>query len=703
MNTFFADISEHCQTEPLGHQVSNPASAEQGSGKPVHLEPEPEEGRHSQAEATDWSHQPQQKLPEQSSDKLDVSGTELSSSQGSNNSSNAVSSKPRQRLLRFLKRGEVKEKTTELQNQLEEDVKLSTQREVDDTLNYDSQCAADTAEETQGNFASVKEEDNTPGMTEVRTLHLTALQNMPFKDTMTSLALDTQQEAAQSEEDALLSKLTFTTEQESHETPVEIIINELSPTVEMTEHCEVEHNVSGSQENISSPQTKCSLLVDLLKEDCTYRANPVLICEDADDSLTNYQISEPQEKASSSSVTPLPFNTSEQQLNVPASQSSLQETSSVSIRELKHFWEKEYSGPRVVVGRVKETRGTSIFSNSGKIMDHNNKVTPSQSDLIISLNSSEKSEEESQISPCKKVTDKGFISQCSERSQLNKSALTEDETEFVAAPERPLSPSKSQTQRPQDQSDDEIRRSPSKTCHPKALPRETSSPKGSPLKTFPIDINPKAKLVDEQSERPTPAPRQKRSPSHEAKQSALIDTAVLLQSESYFSNANTQQNSLSPEQTRKASESDDIRSELTKRVAAEEKQSGSLKKLGTFTRLARSLITRDYQHYLGPQEKAHLPPFHQDKATEESRVSCLAAASVTDAVHTPQSAPRDFVGNQSDSTTEGSHARISSWIEQNTDDSSGQDTTAIVWSLTLASPGSKLKVSPLGYLKVMIW
>uniref|UniRef100_UPI003AAEDFE9 synaptotagmin-like protein 2 isoform X4 n=1 Tax=Centroberyx gerrardi TaxID=166262 RepID=UPI003AAEDFE9 len=71
------DLCEHCHTELLNPQVSNLVSAEQESGKPVHLETGPEEDRHSQAKATDWLtghtiHQPQPKLPEQSSDKLGI-------------------------------------------------------------------------------------------------------------------------------------------------------------------------------------------------------------------------------------------------------------------------------------------------------------------------------------------------------------------------------------------------------------------------------------------------------------------------------------------------------------------------------------------------------------------------------------------------------------------------------------------------------
>ncbi|KAF1379008.1 hypothetical protein PFLUV_G00196610 [Perca fluviatilis] len=241
--------------------------------------------------------------------------------------------------------------------------------------------------------------------------------------------------------------------------------------------------------------------------------------------------------------------------------------------------------------------------------------------------------------------------------------------------ERPLSPSKSQSPKSKDQ-DDEVRRSPSKTFHPRVLPRESSSPKiskleGSPLKTFSIDIDPQTKVVEEQEVKATPVPRQKKSPSHEAKQTVQTDAIPTTDITSrplpllpedraaYFGNVNTQQSSSSSftsTQSKKASE----------------------KKLGTFARLARSLIPQDYQHYLGPQEKAHVPPFHQDRAV----------AAEKEVEHTPQNALRDFVGNQRDSSTVGNPPAVTSSIVQNKDGYSSQNTSTRAGSLSRASSGS---------------
>lgn len=153
--------------------------------------------------------------------------------------------------------------------------------------------------------------------------------------------------------------------------------------------------------------------------------------------------------------------------------------------------------------------------------------------------------------------------------------------------ERPPSPDKSCSPKPKRQKE-EVRRSPSKTCHPRVLPREATSPQtprlpGSPLKTFPIDIHPQT--PDEHHGRPTPVPRQRRSPSHQAKQTALADPRDI-------SDVPSSSAALQP-------------------VKASEK---------SLPRLARSCIPQDSQHYLGPHEQAFVPSFHQEKqAFAESR------------------------------------------------------------------------------------
>ncbi|XP_068577491.1 synaptotagmin-like protein 2 isoform X2 [Cebidichthys violaceus] len=697
-------VSEHCHSEFLSPAVFGFVSAEQESGKPVDLETESEEDRHSQTTSTGWStghNIRHQKLPEERTDVfVEAPSDTKSSNGGSTGSSHAVSPKPRQRLLGIFRRE--KEKTAEVHSPQKEEVKIPKQIEPGNTQNL-SQEAADW---TMDKPASVKQEAEPSEMTEVRTLQLTALQNTPFKETVTSVDEDTQQEATEDrvvrfperlsnlkdfwERENSGPKIIFTREEARRKdfsksgvkaphgcqtnSDVESVDNNLSPQMEMT----VEDTAD------RSPQTDCSVFVDLSKEDGTYRANPVIIYEETDDSLTGSvtesKISEPQDNA----IIPVPscvaFNTQKLERDIPVplprqSSSSPQEDRPAKISEVKHFWEKEYAGPRVITARVKEASRSSILSN---------KVVSPQSDLRTSLDNREKSEEEAQTSLYKtksnivlkpsKVTDKCFVSYGSTgdvQSACHQYQVKAD----IEYQERPLSPKQSQTPRSKDQ-DDEVRRSPSKTCHPRVLPRESSSPKrfkleGSPLKTFQIDIDPQAKVVEEQQGKPTPVPRQKKSSAHEAKQTVLTDTKLSAGSTSqslpshpedrgaYLGNVNTQQFSSSS-------------STSTQSKKAPEKKSM------TFPRLARSFIPQDYQHYLGPKEKSHVPLFPQGRAV----------VAENDALNTPQNALRDFVGNQSDSPSEENPRGISSWIVQNDDGKFSQNTTTRAWSLSRASSGS---------------
>ncbi|XP_038565337.1 synaptotagmin-like protein 2 isoform X1 [Micropterus salmoides] len=705
------DVSDHCHSEFLSPTVSGLVSAEQETGKQEsHLETKPEEDRHSETKATDWpaGHNiHQQKLPEHSTDNSlkATSDTKLSTNCSSKGSSHVVSPKPRQRLLGIFKKD--KEKTAGVQSPQKEEVNISKQKEPGNTQNL-SQGAADT---TVDSPASVRQEAPPSELTEVRTLQLTALQNTPFMETVALVDADTQQEATGGrvvqlperlsnlkafwERENSGPKIIFTREEARHKDITKIgieasqnncdvvsINNNLSPQMTMT---------AGRSQEKSSSQTVYSLLVDVSKEDGTYRANPVLICDETDDSLTGSvtesQISEPQENITTPVSFSVAFNTQRQEGDIPVplprqSSSSPPEDRPARLSDLKNFWEKEYTGPRVIAARVKEASSSSVLN---------------QPDPRTSLDSREKFD--AQLSPYKnrsnvvskssKVTDKGFVRQSPDKSHLRSSDSSGDvqstchQSQVKAdreSQERPLSPSKCQSPRSKDQ-DDEVRRSPSKTCHPSVLPRESSSPKisrleGSPLKTFPIDINPQTKVDEEQQGKLTPVPRQRKSPSYEAKQKVLIDTKPskdiiscllplhLEDSRTYFGNVNTQQSSLNSPSSSQT-----------------EKASG--KKLGPFTRLARSFIPQDFQHYLGPQEKAHVPQFHQEKAA--------AAAAEDHVVHRPQSALREFVGNQSDSPTEGNPPRISSWIVHNKDGNSSRDISTTAWSR--ASSGSSDETS----------
>lgn len=704
MVAVFADFSEYCCSAILSPAVLSLVSAED-SCKPVCLETGAGEERHSQAEVTDGldeHHIHQEKLPEQSSDvSIQVTSHNVAFTSSSTSSSNAMATLPSQRLLRTFSRE--REKSSEVQSPLKEELNMSEKKETGNTLSM-YQGVADL---TMNTSANVKHEAKLSGVTGVKTVQLTALQNTAFKETVTAVEADTQREATEGrvvqfperlsnlkafwERENTGPKIIFTREESRQEdmakagieasrvpqTYVEstcIVLAEMEMTVEAT--------AGWFQESSLSPQTECSLSVDLLREDGTYRANPVLIYEDTDESLTGSgtesQISEPHENIHTPSLS------SGNPISLPRpSSSSPRGDRPAKISDLKHFWEKEYTGPRVIVAKGKEA---------------SNKDVSPQCDLKESLNKREQLQGEEQTSPYRtnssgvlkslKVTDKGFVSPDKSRLQSKSSASTGDlhslcsqhQVEDEIEPEAwPLSPSHCRNPRSADQND-EVRRSPSKTCHPRVLPIESFSPKtsrveGSPLKTFPIDIDPQITVFKEK-EKPTLAPRQQNSPSHESKQTVLTDTksctditshSLSLHQEDtriYYGNpnrVNTQQSRLSS-------------STLLAQKVPE-------KRLGTCTHLARSCISQDYQHYLGPQEKAHSPPFHQEKA----------AAAVSDAVHRPQRALRDFVGKQTDSPNKWSPPTVSSHVVQSKQENFSQDTTTR--SLFRASSDSELLIS----------
>lgn len=800
MFTSFADQFERHSAGLLSSQVSNPLSADQGSGKPVDLETGTQEDGHSQAR--DWFNwvlghgdKPQPKLPKQPGDKLEIpveaaSDTKPSSDASSKTPSHAVSPKPRKRLLGIFSRGEAKEKSPELQIPDKEELKLKQKDLGDDILNLsNSQSAKNTQEDYGIKSASLKREATSPGTSEVRTQQLTTLQTTQFRETVTILISDSeefQQELTGSKDRVANFSNRFSlwdkgnqspeplsareeyvqhgaNNQTRHEDIPQVEIedshrpqnvhndpmvaerenNDPSPQTELSEHCGTDGNAPQSNEEVSSPWIGSGLLLDLPKEDGTYRASPILICEETDDS--DSQIIQPLENVTN----PLPASpsrdTSKQQRDIPVPlprQSSPQESRSTKINDLKSLWEKEHPGPMTFAGRVKEA--TSTCSSSVKSpVNLNQKIATSHSDLRTSESSVDKVGEEVQrsslyriksvnIVPTTKdirVSEKGFVSQSCQQYQLKTNTS-------VLSQQRPLSPTASpsrlQTPRSRDSSDDELRRSPSKTCHPKALPRESSGPngsrlEGSPLKTFPIDIAQPTKDHEKQLERPMPAARQRKSPSHEAKQlgsvaikpgKELNPCLPFLQSEGYekqqqeasehnfldstqslpkaardthSGSVNIHQSSpTSSTEQENVSESVNTGQPPTKRDFDEQKQPGSLKQSGTFTRLARSFIPQNSQHYLGSPERAHRPPFHREKAVEKSNVNLSPPAPSLDAGHRPQSLLRDCEEPQSQSADDESHSRISSWFVQNVDGVSGRDDTSRDCSRSRASSGSEL-------------
>ncbi|XP_072231812.1 uncharacterized protein [Leuresthes tenuis] len=629
------DVSEQCLSEP---QIPVASSLVSAVKEPAQLETEVEEDCDSVRSNMYSLEAPSYAKP--------------SPVRSSKRSPHVLSQKYKQKLLGLLRRE--KEKPSHVQSPQKK--RLVSQQK-------DYRSAADTT----------VDKSKSAQIVEARSITLTALQNTPFKETLISSDADPWQEGSVSQ--AQFSKTASDLKEFGMTEKRDLNILPREETKHVDTHCHTE--IAASQglqtnsdvRNINNdvlpqkettmedsagkpqpkqfpPQTDQKMFVDLSKDDGTYRAHPVFVYDEMNDSLagsvTDLHISELQDESVTCPVPPVSFITPKPEQNIP----------------------------------VSLLTQSSFTSQSDTVAEISNKEVSPQSDRRISSENREKSEEESQLNQHKNKPFAVTSSKMTDRPDLGSFDSSVDTKlpcrQDTESQERHLSPSKSA--RPKDK-DDKVKWSPSKTYHPKVLPRESSSGKGSklegsPLKTFPIEIDPKAKVAEEQQGSLTAVPRQKKSPSHVTKQAALTDTkdntsSLLLphpaDGETCFSHVNTQRTS----------------NTSTSPHSKEE----SRNKVENFTSLHRSFIPKDNQHYLGPTERAHSPPFHHDKAE-------------SDAGHRPQRALLNFLGNQSDNPTE-RNPDWSSWNVQSKDENASQDATTRTWSLSRANSGSELSNSDL--------
>lgn len=627
------DVPDHHHLKTLSPAVLSFASTQQNTCKPFH-HTEPEDEQDFQIKSIDRStgHNTHVKA---------TLVTQPSPDGSSNIISHAVSPKPDQRLLEREKNAQAQSSQKDPQNVPKQKDKATSDDDI--------------------------------------TLQLPGLHNTQVKDTESSSA-DNQQKATKgrtAHSSERLSTLRSFWERENSRKYIYSIEEEKPEDIAKTEvlhdvvtkldvktlncsllpHTEMvmteQHSGSSSHGNPFLPPTGCDLLADLSKDDGTYRANPVLIYDETEDvltcSVTKFQSSEPQENLLS---------------RAPPSGA-------------------------IIGAKKQEEHIPSPFPRQSSSTDQEPQATKETSsspvpDLNPFTNNRETSAGEAQTSPygastIENVTDKAFVSQVLDRAHLRNSDSPSDEQMMslqyqvkaaTESQERSISPSRSQPPRSKEE-DDKARRSPSKTCHPKALPRESSGAKasvleGSPLKTFQIDISPETKLTKEQQGKPTPVPRQRTSPSHAAKQTVVTDTGPgtdltssppPLHSEdrvTNFSQVTAQKSNTTPPTSPQSKKPSD-------------------KELGT--QLARAVIPQDHQHYLGPQERAHIPDFHQEKADNAEK-------------ERQQSISEDFVENQSDNPTERNPPRIASRIMESKDENASGDATTKAWSFSRTSSGS---------------
>lgn len=612
----FSDVSGKCQSKIQNHTMSGLESTEKDPCYHFHLELKPEEDHHSQVQAPDCPttqnlHTLKQIPPISSVADFDNKHPIKCSSK---TFSNGISPKLKQKLLGLFKKDVGK--TDEIQRQEREQVTASKCEDQSYLL-----CQSD-AEQSLDKVVSTIKEDAASSVPEVRTLQVVALQKTPFGETMISedLGMDVQVPERVSDLRAFWEKESTGSQTNDDTNSNSFTSVGTLASKDPTTVCDVEimtNNGSDSLETTADGLTDtshdgCGLSIPIPEEDGTYRAKPVIVYEETDESLTSslteVQISEPRENIICSGPSLIALRTEAQGEVAASNPFSSEEDSPVQVSQCN----ENATSSKTIPLRVNEDNPTC-------------EMISTETDQRASSDSTENSKAEGQMSPSKnkvyailktsRMLSKGFVSP--DRSPLKSSSaapqmqpIHSQSSIYTESQERPVSPRKSATPRPREQGE-EVRRSPSKTCHPKALPRETSGTKassreGSPLKTFQINIEPQIKTADEEHVKPTPVPRQKKSPLNEVKEKNHTDTK---QSTDCFSSDPPS----NPEDRGACFGPNSLKSS----TSPQSKRGLPISP----TRLARSYVPQDYEHYLGPQEKAYIPPFYTGKRiTAESDV-----------------------------------------------------------------------------------
>ncbi|KAL0994566.1 hypothetical protein UPYG_G00124090 [Umbra pygmaea] len=169
-----------------------------------------------------------------------------------------------------------------------------------------------------------------------------------------------------------------------------------------------------------------------------------------------------------------------QQGDIPVSLVQLsfspQEDRKSKINNLKSFWEKENTGPRVIVCKSQKTVDSQTQAETSPV---HREATTCQADLRKT---------ENDLDSTKRCSNMSLMSNCSvwDVDYLNEQNPVKFETESTLSQKSPVCP---ELPKCKDIIDDELK----KTSYPKDLPRDSSSFEGarrdrSPFKTFPIDV-----------------------------------------------------------------------------------------------------------------------------------------------------------------------------------------------------------------------
>ncbi|KAF7205667.1 synaptotagmin-like protein 2 isoform X1 [Nothobranchius furzeri] len=456
-----ADVSEVFYSEPLTAAVSSSVTAEKESDQPAELETEPEED--------DLHHAKAGNTPASSFTK---------SSPNKNSSPDLKARKPEVGLL-----------IVPEQNPPSEDPLVSEQDNEEIHHNFGSDETVDTTKMTPSQFK------------EVRSPQLSALQNTPSKEALTSLGSDVKTNKsvnqatlcsegpshveASSQDKNRVHQFRLTGEKASHE---DVTFTEMDDPLGPKTLSGVRKNSNQQELRAEEPSpehgfsSQAEHKSPLPKDNGTFRANLVLICEKTDGPSAG---SDPGLRASGSkkgTVSPEPCPAV-----IPVPPPTSEEESPGKISELRHFWERKNTPIIIISRRVTEEAQTSPDETS---------LNPNESLKGTDLN---------HVYP-----EQLWFSTAGSPGGPQPPCHQEHMRADTGSDRKELSPEQPQRSKGKDE---KVRRSPSKTYNPKVLPLESSSTKGfrlegSPLKTFPTDIDPK---VTEHM-KPATVPGVKRSP-----------------------------------------------------------------------------------------------------------------------------------------------------------------------------------------------
>ncbi|XP_010869070.2 synaptotagmin-like protein 2 isoform X2 [Esox lucius] len=332
--------------------------------------------------------------------------------------------------------------------------------------------------------------------------------------------------------------------------PAMLVTHTVFQKVETSQNCNADLCATLSHDETSASSVEGNRMFKIPDVDGPFRAGSVLISEHHSSSSVGLAVAsqavQPEEKA----TIPLPVSPSSHsygqrggiQVSLVSRSLSPQPSMKAKINNLKSFWEKENTGPRVIVCKPKKALNSETHGCSESSPIHQS-VATSQSELRPTETDLVDYDKQSTSSYVVKTRTSGFsmdekIGKGSAKACLNTSlrshcnvrdvdyVILQDPSKIDILKGRPSSPEtclhRSELPKWKDITDDELKRGPS-TTHPTDLHKDSSGFEGvgcdsSPLKTFLTDKVSPTREPRNEPERSTPVVRQRKGLSHEVKQ-----------------------------------------------------------------------------------------------------------------------------------------------------------------------------------------